>query len=235
MIPRPLIIAFACSFPLCTSGALAQNVSGVFGPVVRGDESNIEYRFGYAPERGRSLHRFEYEQAESERLMWRGIVILTDSEGDTNELDSFTGQAWYELRGSEKRWRTGFRGDVTLRPGGPATLGLLWTNEYAATDRLSFRGLILGRSDIGEEGRDGLILEGRYRAAWRRDDGITVGIEVFDPLGSADSLSLEGPEQAGPFASGPIGEHWKVTAGLLVGAKSEASDVDLRFRLTRDF
>ncbi|MCQ8185487.1 hypothetical protein [Parvularcula maris] len=221
--------------------AAAQNTGGVFGPVVNKGHRYAEYRITVSPSDADGLdtvwaQRFHVEDTPTDRIMWRVFAqVRRDPFGET-EFDSAQAEIFTELRGPEHRWRTGFRFDGRVRGDGPGQMSVNWTNEFALSEKLITRAVLLTTKQFGDRASDGVLLETRLNLQYRFENRVQAGVELYNGHGStADFQTVSDRLQVGPYAFIPIGEHWRGFVGVLATTGNGAYPADTRFWLGRSF
>lgn len=219
--------------------AWAQNTSGVPGPAVVEGASAADYRVvaSTGDSRGTRLaHRVQYEHAVTGSFRWRVVGQALTSDGDAR-LEYLQIDGLWQITPDDGRFQTGLRADARWGDGpAPERLGLVWTSQYAVTDRLALRGTAHGSVQIGDRARDGLSLETRASLTYDIGGDRTIGIETFHDHGrSPDPAPFAGRQQIGPFAVLPLADDWSLDASVLFGLSDQTQDLDFRLFVTRDF
>lgn len=231
----PALLAGAiCVSPVAS---LAQNTSGVSGPVVDGDEKSVEYRLGLTPDgAGDSYaHRLHYEQALSAAVKTRAVLMVHDRAGENASFSSARAELTWQVTPDDRFWQSGLRTEIQYRDGGPVVLGARWLNEWDLNDSWTTRFNLIGQAETGNGAADGLFLE--TRASLSRTIGARkVGLELFNDFGStADMPDFDGQEhQAGPFLETSLGDTLQLKTGILFGLSDAADDTTFKLSLGRD-
>jgi hypothetical protein len=238
MFRTVLLGILAGMLPLAAS---AQNTGGVFGPVMNKGHRYAEYRITVSPSDTDELgtvwaQRFHVEDTPTDRLMWRVFAQVRRGPFGETEFDSAQAEIFTELRGPEHDWRTGFRFDGRVRGDGPGQMSINWTNEFAASEGLTARAVFLTTKQFGERSADGLLLETRMHLQYRLPSNTQVGLELYNGHGSTQNFrTVSDRLQIGPYAFVPVGDQWRVFAGVLATADGGTYPVDSRFWLGRSF
>ena len=236
--------ALASIAMLIAPWASAQNVGGVFGPVVKEGDRSIQYRAGFSPGQDgspdRFVHRFHYQQAINDSLRWRVVAQGSDLEDGNLESNFVVGELhWQFLDAKEAGWSSAFRVDARVSEGddGAHLLGFNWTSQVPLTDRLSFIGVVLLAEELGDRARDGTFLQTRGSLTYTLDSGNKIGVEMFNIHGDLGDLQ-DLDEQSltiGPTFSTTLNEDWSLFAGVQFGLTDPVRDTDFRLWFGRSF
>lgn len=233
------LLGFLAALSL-TAGA--QTLGGVFGPAVKADTEDVQYRLSWIPEENgrpdRYGHRLHWERALDSRRMIRFLAAASGPAGDT-EATNLDVQLFQELTPEGPRtWRSGFRFDLSAGLNGRASAaGLHWMNEFDIGSGWSARAVAMSTVQFGEAAQDGVFLQSRFRLNRSFSDGYGAGVEVFNTYGSTEALGRfdEQNHRAGPYITLPLADGWRVYAGALVGLSDRAADNEARLWLGRAF
>lgn len=221
---------------LATAGpALAQNTGGVFGPVVNEGHRAFEYRMGYDPDSDGFAHRLHYQQALNADTMWRIVGQARKSEGSGHGFDYVQGELFWQITPDESAWQQGLRFDARIRDGDrPGTFGINWMNQFAISPDWQARGILMTAVDLGQNRRDGILLQVRGQLARALGEGRQVGVELFSGLGSTrDMPDLDDQShQFGPFATFRVAGV-TVYGSVLLGLSQGAPDTNLALWVTK--
>ena len=218
--------------------ALAQNTSGVPGPMVKAGARAADYRLAVSAgdDRGaRAAHRLQYEHGVTDALRLRIVGQALTSDGDTRgeylQLD-----ALWQITSDEAPLQIGLRFDARLGDGSaPERFGAVGIAQVAVTDALRLRGSVHASGQAGDRARSGVAFETRGSVIYDFGGGRTVGIEGFHDHGrTPDPEPFEGRQQIGPFVEWPVAEDWTLDSGVLFGLSEETQALDLRLFVTRD-
>ena len=233
VLPRAGIIAV---FLLAGSPSAAQNMGGVFGPVVDEGHRSIQYRNAYDLDSHGFAQRLHYQHALTGDSMLRIKIQAHKTPASRTDTDFVQGELFWQLADISDRWQHGLRFDVRVRTEGrPVTLGLNWTNQLEFGDRWQARFLVMTGIDVGEGAAGDVLLQTRasvYRAA---SDRLRLGVELYSAYGALDEIpSFDAQRhQAGPALVARIGAGWQLYSGVLFGLSGAAADTQARIRLTR--
>lgn len=227
-------LAFTALSPL----AIAQNTSGVFGPVIDEGESGWEYRNTYNPDDGDFNQRFHYQRAINGEMRWRVIGQVRSTDDSDFDPDFVRAELVWQVTPDEQKYQSGFRFEGRYRfEDRPGDVTVHWINQWKHIDDWTFRFLVGARQQIGNDPADGILIQTRASAYTSLTDGPNLGIEAFSEYGSTEEwLDLDEQEhQIGPFAVWRLPSDWSITTGALFGATDPSPDAELRFRLTKEY
>ena len=215
--------------------ALAQNTGGVFGPVVNEGHRAFEYRAGYDPDSDAFAHRLHYQHALNTDFMWRIVGQARKGEGSGQEFDYVQGELFWQITPDESAWQQGLRFDARVRDGDrPSTFGVNWMNQFALSPEWRARAILMTAVDLGENRREGVLLEVRGQLGRALGEGRQVGVELFSALGSTKDMPDidDQRHQLGPYMTASFAE-WTLYGSLLVGLSQGAPDTNLAVWVTR--
>ena len=231
---KTYIVIFAL---LLCSSAQASNTGGVFGPAVNDGHRSIQYRNAYDPDNHNFTQRLHYQQATSDKLMYRGIVQTRKTADSINDFDFFQAELFWQFDDVTPNWQQGLRFDVRLRSENrPDQIGLNWMHDVNLSPTLLARFLVLTSAEFGSNARSGINLQARGSLNYAMSQNWTMSLELFSNLGTTgrfNGLSNQS-QQIGPAVIGNIGK-WQLFTGILLGATSASPDESFRFWLTRSF
>lgn len=235
-ISHCLLLIAAASFLAPT--ASAQNVAGVFPPMVNEGHASLQYRAAFVPDTDAFAQRLHYQQSIDGDLMWR-VVAQTRKTADSDvDFDFFQAELFWEWSEDGAPWRTGLRFDARVRDRGrPGLFGVHWTNQFQLSADVRARFLVMSSVDIGDGARDGILVQTRADIARRLPSGIEIGLEMYNNYGYTGSFGGfdKQSHQLGPMVTLPAGGGWSVLGGVLLGVSDAAPDADFRLWLTRSF
>lgn len=218
----------------------AQSTSGVSSPIVKEGDKSLQYRLGIDPDTasGEAIfaQRLHYQQAINGDFRWR-VVTQAQGEGlfDLN-LDYVQAELLWELSDDDDRHKTGFRFDARIREGSrPEQFGAHWTNLFDLNDGWSARAGLYSVYQVGDNARDGVNLQTRFRLAKKLDNGIGLGVDMFNNYGNTGNIGgfKNQRHSIGPYIQIPVSKKLSVMAGSLFGVSEAARDTELRLWLTR--
>jgi hypothetical protein len=101
---RLLYLGFALATTAPT--ALAQNTSGVFGPVIDDGESGWEYRGTYDPDDKDYNQRFHYQRAINGEMRWRVIAQLRSTDQSDFDPDYVRGELVWQATPDDQKYQS---------------------------------------------------------------------------------------------------------------------------------
>lgn len=227
-------------FLLTSPHVFAQNTGGVFGPEVTPGSRAFEARFAAAPASdgrpSRFASRVHYQQSVSENLRLRVVVQGADTPGDNFDIDFVQFEAQFQFREDEIHgWDSAVRFDVQLADDRADFFGVNWTSDFYLSDRLSFRGVLLGAVQLGSERTNGLFLQTRTSLRYKLTPDHQLQLQMFNNYGSSADFQDFGNQDhsIGPAVSGKLTQGWSYEASALFGVTSAAPDTVLRVFVTR--
>ncbi|MGB3722212.1 MAG: hypothetical protein WA979_05255 [Pacificimonas sp.] len=230
---------FTCLLMLFATDAAAQNLGGVYGPVVKADDRSGQLRLAFVPGEDGGSDRFaarvHYQHALSDKLRLRGVLIGSD--GDDFKLRGFQGEAMLQLTPDDSAdFQAAVRFDGLIGfNGSPDQLGINFNADQKLSERLTARGVILFGRQFGDARADGLLLQTRGALRYRLDGGVTLATELYNFHGRLGDGGARDRSQLGPTVSLPLGDDVSLLGGWLFGLDRDASDHDARIWLTSRF
>lgn len=211
--------------------AKAQNLGGVFGPVVNEDDRSAELRGALVPgEHGspdRFAARFHYQQALTDAVRLRGVVQGSDDGVDGFRADTLQGEIIWQLTPDRRRLQLGLRGDARIGWNDVSDLvGVNLTADYRLTERIGLRGLVMMQRLLGDEAPKALQFQSRAHIAY--DPGSPVlTLEYYGTHGSLGDGGAPDRFQLGPVLTLPV-DRLYFSAGYLAGLNERSANSDLR-------
>lgn len=234
-------------FVICiffNNSANAQATTNVYSSVVNPDLKGIEYRAAFVPEdeniTSRFRHRLHYQRPFHENLRWRTVIQGSDTiNGDLN-LDFFQAELLWQIRNSTVHgWDSALRFDTRISRDGvnPDRIGVNWSNQFNLNDRWQARAIFLTAKDLGDHKRRGVLIRTWTQFRYRLQSGSTFALEMFNSYGRTHSFgsSERQKHQIGPLYSGRFNNGINYNLGILFGLSDAATDMDLRFFLSKTF
>lgn len=218
--------------------AMAQNTSGVFGPVIDEDDRGWEYRASYDLDDEDVNQRLHYQRAINGAMRWRVVAQVRSTDDSDFDPDYLRGELVWQVTPDAQDYQSGFRFEGRYRfEDRPGDVTIHWINQWKHIDNWTLRFIIGATQQIGNDSADGILLQTRASATTSLADGPKIGLEWFGEYGStSDWLSLDEQEhQVGPVAVWSLNEDWSLYTGALFGATDVSPDSQLRLRLTRSY
>jgi hypothetical protein len=218
----------------------AQNTGGVFPPMVNEGHKAFQYRgvvnpdnsvgeFGFA-------QRFHYEESLDDDRMWRVIGQTRKTTVSDFDFDFIQAELFREFSEDDPNYRTGMRFDVRVRDRDrPNQLGVNWMNQFYFNNDWNARAVFMTSFDVGDNARDGLNLQSRFRLDKNIGAGRTLGVEMFNDYGRTNNIGSfnEQRHTIGPIYNTKLGSMWSAFSGVLFGVSEAAADTEFRLWLTR--
>ena len=218
--------------------ALAQNTSGVFGPVIDAGESGWEYRGSYDPDDEDYNQRFHYQRAINGAMRWRLIGQLRSTSDSDFDPDYVRAELVWQMTPDDQKYQSGFRFEGRYRfEDRPGDVTVHWINQWKHFDEWTLRFLIGATRQVGNDPADGILIQTRSSATRSIANGPKLGVEWFGEYGStSDWLATdEQDHQIGPVAIWDLGNDWNLYTGVLIGATEASADTNLRFRVSKEY
>ncbi len=214
----------------------AQNTGGVFGPVVNEGHRAFEYRIGHDPDADSFAQRLHYQQSSSGEMMWRLVGQIRKPDQGGQEFDYLQGEVFWQLTPDSASWQQGLRFDFRIRDDDrPGTIGVNWMHQFSLNEQWRARALLLSAIDVGDNRRDGIILQTRGQLARGVGDQTQLGFELFSGYGSTDDFRDfdDQSHQIGPFVSMRLGNQFNVYGSALFGLTDGAADTNFALWITK--
>lgn len=221
-----------------TPMAMAQNTSGVFGPVVDADDHGWEYRASYNPDDEDVNQRVHYQRAINGELRWRVVGALRATDDTDFDPDFVRAELVWQITPDDQKYQSGFRFEGRYRfEDRPADVTVHWTNQWKSIDDWTLRFSVGATQQIGNDPADGILIQTRAGATTFLTGGPKIGLELFSAYGStSDWLDVDDQQhQIGPVAVWDVNADWSLYTGALFGATDASPDAELRLRLTRNY
>ena len=221
-----------------TPTALAQNTSGVFGPVIDEGESGWEYRATYDPDDEDLNQRFHYQRAINGAMRWRVVAQVRSTDDSDFDPDFLRGELVWQVTPDDQKFQSGFRFEGRYRfEDRPGDVTVHWTNQWKHIDNWTLRAILGATQQIGNDPADGILIQTRASATTSVGDGPKLGIEWFGEYGStSDWLGrVEQEHLIGPVAVWGIGGDRSIYTGARLGGADATADTNLRFRIGKEY
>ena len=228
--------AIAGLFLITAPAALAQNTSGVAGPVVDQGDRRWEYRATFDPDDEDWKQRIHYQHAINDDLRWRAVAQVRSTDDSDFDPDFLRGELLWQVSPDDQDYQTGFRFDARYRfDDRPGEVAVHWINQWNHIEDWTLRLELMATQQISNDPADGILIQTRGSAMTALNNGPKLGLEWFSNNGStADWLSLDEQEhQVGPVAVWKMNKNWSLYTGALFGVTDVSPDSQLRLRLTR--
>ena len=218
--------------------AVAQNTSGVAGPVIDAGESAWEYRSSYDTENEELNQRLHYQRAINGDLRWRFVTQLRETADSDFDTDFVRGELVWQMTPDGQKYQSGLRFDGRYRfDDRPGDVAIQWIHQWSHFDNWTLRFNAIASRQFGNGQADGLFIQTRASAHASLTRGPRIGFEIYNQYGTtSDWLGFdEQDHQAGPFAVWALNPDWNLFTGVLVGLTEASPDGKIRMRVTRNF
>ncbi len=218
----------------------SQNTSTVFSPDVDDGEREFEYRIGYEPDGERFAHRAHFQYGLSES--WRMRLIFLQRASEDRDLEfrymRWEGQ-WQFIEDEDHGWDSALRFEVQIAEGDdlPSRGRIAWSSKWDVSDQWQLRTNLLFGHEVGEDRREGTLLEFRGEAAYKVSSDLTIALDLFSDLNRTNGIGTfeEQEHQLGPLIKYKLGDGWSMYMGYLWGMSDAAPDDAFRFNLIKGF
>ena len=225
------------------SCALASNTSGVHGPGVKEDDRSMQLRLALSPsdeyaQLDNWAYRLHYQHSLNDRV--RGRVVMQYRDRDTFEYEYVRAEMLYNFKKKETdgMWSSGIRFDVRQRRSdSPEEFAMHWTNQWDFKSGIRVRGNVVGSWEFGSDSAgSGTEIQTRSSVSKKLDNGLTVGVEMFNDLGRIGSFGSFNSQshQIGPMVGGTI-DGLKYEVRYLAGVSNGSRDHNFAFRINKSF
>ena len=227
---------------LSAGPALAQNVTGVFGPTVNEDDHNFEYRIAAALDQdgddARWAQRFHYERALSGSFRVRGVLATRETASSEMDYDYSRIEAVWQISPDEQAYQTGLRFEARHRGDGrPEEVRANWINQWSLDDGWRARAILMNTLQVAQRTNDELQFQGRFELSRQMPSGVRLGLHSYVDLGDTGDLrAFKGNEaEVGPFIEFDITDKTAIYIGSLHGLTRSSDDNQLRLFIERAF
>jgi hypothetical protein len=222
---------------------LAANTSGVHSPNVDPNDRSAQIRSALSPgdedgEVDQWGYRFHYQHALNDRIRVRGIVQYRDR-GEF-QYEYLRAELLYNFKkqADDGIWSSGVRFDIRQRRSdSPEEFAINWTNQWSLANGIRVRGILIGAWQFGSDRADsGTAIETRSSISKRLDNGLRVGVEMFNDFGEVGEFGSfnDQSHQIGPMIGGTIGG-FKYEARYLAGVSNGSRDHNFGLRFDKSF
>lgn len=227
------------AFGLALASANAHaNTSGVFSPDVSAGDRSVEYRSSFEPgEDGNPdvfAQRLHYQHALNDQTRWRLIAQHSDSD-DGLEFRYARLELQHQLHeDQEAGFGSALRFELQIAEGDdqPSRVRVAWTGKLDVTPEWQLRANALTGKQFDSGADSGLLLETRWQASYKLDNGVRVGMEMFNDLNTTSDFGRfdEQEHTLGPIVKFGLGA-LKAEASYHAGLSDAASDHTFRLHL----
>lgn len=232
-----ILLGFIMSLAI-VGAAAAQNTGGVFPPGFGPDHRSAQYRITVDPDNGDWANRLHYQQSLNDSMVWRVVGQTRKTATSDVDFDFLQAELFWRLTPRDKAFQTGLRFDARLRDGNrPNQIGVNWSNQWTLSESWRVRAVGLSALQLESNRNNDVSLQVRGQLARKLNSGVTVGGEVYSPLGDTGDIKiLKGTSASvGPFISVPVGGKRSLQVSTLFGVTRRARNTELRLWLTQGF
>jgi hypothetical protein len=225
------------------SCALASNTSGVLDPGVKENDRSMQFRVALSPgdedgEADNWAYRLHYQHSFNDRV--RGRLIMQYGDRGTFQYEYVRAEILYNFKKKETDgiWSSGVRFDVRQRRSdNPEQFAINWGNQWDFKNGIRVRGVLVGSWEFGSNrAGSGTKIHARSSIGKKLDNGLTVGIEMFNDLGRFGSFGSFNSQshQIGPMVGSSIAG-FKYQVRYLAGISNGSRDNNFGFRINKSF
>lgn len=140
----------------------------------------------------------------------------------------------FKKKQQDGMWASGVRFEIRQRRSvNPEQFAISWTNQWDLTNGIRVRGIVSSSWQFSSnKASSGTEIETRGSVSKKLDDGLRVGVEMFNDLGQLSDFGSFNDQvrQIGPMIGGTIGDvkyEFRDLAGVYFGARNH--NFGLRF------
>lgn len=226
-----------------TSVAVAQNTSGVFGPVVNSDDHGIQYRVAAILDENSGDdfdwgQRFHYEKAVGGSLRLRGILATRETTESEMDFDFARFEVVWQVTPDGKNYQSGMRFEARLRGDGRADeVRANWINQWSLGNGWRARAILMNTYQVAQRTNEELQFAGRFGLSRKMPNGIRLGVHSFVDFGDTSGLRVLNQNEAdiGPFVSFDLTDSVDIYIGTLHGLTQSSDDNQLRLFVGKSF
>lgn len=223
---------------LAPGTAYAQNLGGVFGPVVNEGHRSAQYRVSHIPDTDATGHRAWYQHAFNDDFMLRTTVQARKTTDSDIDFDFIEAELFWDLGADGDSYRTGLRFDARVRSDGrPGGVGVNWIHQWRPAPDWTTRFILLTSADVGDNARDGVFLGTRALASYSGFQSASLGVEMYSGYGSTDDFRDvdDQTHQLGPTITFSLPDGFGLYANVLLGLTDATPDEEFRLRVMKAF
>lgn len=135
--------------------AFAQNVGGVFPPMVKEGHKSLQYRIAINPDNAQDefgyAHRLHYQHSINSNFMWRVVGQSKKTNASDFDFDFLGAELFWEFSDDTDKHKTGIRFDARLRDDNRSEVfGLHWMNQFNLSEGWQVRALVISFAQTGD-------------------------------------------------------------------------------------
>ena len=218
--------------------AMAQNTSGVSGPVVNSDDHGVQYRLAFDFDDDSWSQRFHYQKALNSQIRLRGIVATRETTSSEMGFDFIKAEAVWQVTPDSNDYQSGLGFEGRIRGDGrPDEVRANWINQWSLPDGWRARAILLNTLQIADKTTDELKFGGRFGLSRKTASGLRFGIHSFVDFGDTSGLRILNGNTAeiGPFIALGLTDNIDLYVGTLHGLTKDAANNQLRVFVGRSF
>lgn len=218
--------------------ALAQNTSGVFGPVVNADDHGVQYRAAFDFDDDSWSQRFHYQKALNGDLRLRGIIATRETASSEMDFDFIRAEAVWQVTPDSRNYQSGFRFEGRIRGNGrPDEVRANWINQWSLRNGWRARAILMNTLQVADKTNDELDFSGRFGLSRKTESGVRLGVHSFVDFGDTGGIQVFNGNTAeiGPFISFNVTDQIDLYVGTLHGLTRNAADNQFRVFVGRSF
>jgi len=230
-----LIVIASCAF--------ASNTSGVLGPGVKEDDRSMQLRLAFSPgdedgEADNWAYRLHYQHSFNDRV--RGRIIMQYRDRGTFQYEYVRAEMLYNFKKKETDgiWSSGVRFDIRQRRSdNPEQFAINWGNQWDFKNGIRVRGVLVSSWEFGSDlAGSGTAIETSSSIGKKLDNGLTIGIEMFNDLGRLGNFGSFNSQshQIGPMLGGNVGG-FNYQMRYLAGISNGSRDHNFGLRINKSF
>lgn len=225
---------------LAASNICLANNGGVHGPNVKADTRQLDFRTAQTAAHDglnhKAAYRLHYQHALNDSFRLRFVSQYRDI--NDLEFDFVKAELLYNYqKTTASGYSAGVRFDLRARRGErPEDFAVHWTHQWNLNNNLQARAILILGKNLNGDGDKPVTLGTRFGLSKAIDEGMRVGLELFDVYGAIDDVNSfqDQRHQIGPTFSIKRGK-WMGFARYLNGLSSASDEHNFSFRVIRNF
>jgi len=190
--------------------------------------------------KARFRQRLHYQRPFKDHFRWRAVMQGSDTLNGDFDLELFQAELLWQIRNSSDHgWDSAIRFDTRVSKDGmnPDRIGVNWSNQFNFANRWQARAIFLTAREIGKRKRSGVLIRTWTQIRYRLQNDSTVALEPFNTYGRTPSFGSfqRQKHQIGAAYSGRFSNGLNYNLGILFGISDAATNMDLRFFLSKFF
>jgi len=235
--------SFGAVLLFLSMASVASNTSGVMGPNVKKGEKSAQIRLALSPsdeysQQDEWAYRAHYQRAFSAQL--RGRIVLQYRDSGVRMYEYVRAELLYNYKKKDPGgiFSSGLRFDLRQRRGdNPEEFAINWGHQWDLNNSFRVRATVIGAWEFGsDKAASGTDIETRFSVSTKIDNGLTVGLEMFNGFGKVGEFGSfnDQSHQIGPMLGGSIGDI-KYQFRYLAGVSNGSGDHNFGLRFNKSF